>query len=157
LLFCPDAKHASGGEARVLPDLSVFWVVFFVLLLATIVNRLLLRPITRVMQQREDAIRSAREMAETAAARAQAASAEFDQKTAAARADVYKQMDDMRRAALDRRQKVLAETRAEIEKTLAEASAQVKADTEAARQKLRQDAEALGAAAAERILGRRAS
>jgi F-type H+-transporting ATPase subunit b len=137
--------------------LSVLWVIFFVLLLAAIVDRLLLRPVTRVMQQREDAIRSAREMAEASAARAQAASTEFEKRTAAARGEVYKQMDEMRRVALERRQQVLAETRAEIEKTLAEASAQVKADTEAARQKLRQDAESLGAAAAERILGRRAS
>jgi F-type H+-transporting ATPase subunit b len=141
----------------VLPDLSVLWVIFFVLLLAVIVDRLLLRPVTRVMQQREQAIRSAREMAEVAAGRAQAATAEFEQRTAAARGEVYKQMDDMRRVALERRQQVLAETRAEVEKTVADASARVKADAEAARQKLRQDAETLGAAAAERILGRQAS
>ncbi|MBI2220456.1 MAG: ATP synthase F0 subunit B [Acidobacteria bacterium] len=140
-----------------LPDLSVFWVIFFVLLLAAIVDRLLLRPVTRVMHQREQAIRSAREMADTAAARAEAATAEFEQRTAAARGDVYKQMDDMRRVALERRQHVLAETRAEVEKAVADASDRVKADAEAARQKLRRDAESLGAAAAERILGRQAS
>jgi F-type H+-transporting ATPase subunit b len=141
----------------VLPDLSVFWVIFFVLLLAGIVDRLLLRPLTRVMQQREQAIRSAREMAEEATTRAQAATSEFEQRTAAARADVYKQMDEMRRAALDRRQQMLAETRAEVEKTVADASARVRAETEAARQKLRQDADSLGTAAADRILGRQAS
>ena len=140
-----------------LPDLSVFWVIFFVLLLATIVDRLLLRPLTRVMQQREQAIRSARETAEAATARAHAATSEFEQQTSAARAEVYKQMDDMRRVALERRQQMLVETRAEVEKTVADASARVKAETEAARQKLRQDAESLGAAAAERILGRQAS
>ncbi len=140
-----------------LPDLSVFWVIFFVLLLAAIVDRLLLRPVTRVMHQREQAIRSAREMADTAAARAEAATAEFEQRTAAARGEVYKQMDDMRRVALERRQHVLAETRAEVEKAVADASDRVKADAEAARQKLRRDAESLGAAAAERILGRQAS
>ena len=44
-----------------LPDLSVFWVIFFVMLLTVIVDRLLLRPITRVMRAREEAIRSARD------------------------------------------------------------------------------------------------
>ena len=140
-----------------LPDLSVLWVIFLVLLLAVIVDRLLLRPVTRVTQQREQAIRSARDMADAAAARAEAATAEFEQRTAAARGEVYKQMDEMRRVALERRQQVLADTRAEVEKTVADASARVKADAEAARQKLRQDAESLGAAAAERILGRQAS
>ena len=140
-----------------LPDLSVLWVIFFVLLLTFLVNRLLLRPISRVVQQRAQAIDSARELADDAARRAQAATAEFEQRTDAARAEVFEQMDEMRRAALDRRQRLLTETREEVEKSVAEASARVKADAEAARQKLRQDAESLGAAAAERILGRHSS
>lgn len=140
-----------------LPDLSVLWVIFFVVLLTVIVDRLLLRPITRVMQQREQAIRSARDMAEQAATRAQAATAEFEERTAAARAEVYKQMDEMRRLALERRQQMLAETRAEAEHTVADASARIKAEADAARQTLRQDAESLGRAAAERILGRQVS
>ena len=48
-----------------IPDLSVVWVIVFVLTLAVILDRLLLRPVTRVMQEREGAIRSARELAET--------------------------------------------------------------------------------------------
>jgi len=141
----------------VLPDLSVLWVICFVVLLTVIVDRLLLRPITRVLQQREQAIRSAREMAEQAASRAQAATTEFEERTAAARSEVYRQMDDMRRIALERRQQMLAETRAEVEHTVADASARVKAEAEAARQQLRQDADSLGQAAAERILGRQVS
>ena len=44
-------------------DLSVAWVIAFVLLLSVVLNRLLLRPVTRVMSEREGAIRSARERA----------------------------------------------------------------------------------------------
>ena len=44
-------------------------------------DRLLLRPVTRIMKAREDAIGSARELAETSRARAQAAMDEFDAKT----------------------------------------------------------------------------
>jgi F-type H+-transporting ATPase subunit b len=150
--FCPGA-----GRRVVLPDLTVLWVVFFVLLLAFVLDRVLLRPITRVIDQREQAIRSAREMAEGAAAKARAATEEFEQRTAAARGEVYRQMDEVRRDALDRRQHLIAETRTEVEKTVAEASARVKADADAAREKLRKDAEALGAEAADRILGRKTS
>jgi F-type H+-transporting ATPase subunit b len=121
------------------------------------VDRLLLRPLTRVTEERERAIRSARELAEEAAERARAATREFEERTAAARADVYKQMDDMRRVALERRQELLSGTRAEVDQTVAEASARVKAEADAARLKLRQDAESLGQAAAERILGRKVS
>lgn len=140
-----------------LPDLSVFWVIFFVLLLTIVLDRLLLKPILRVMEQRETAVRSARELAERAASEARSASAEFDQKVAAARADVYRQMDDVRKAALNERAEIMARTRAEAEAEVASASARLQAETEEARRKLSADAEVLGAAVAERILGRKAS
>ncbi|MEX1130071.1 MAG: hypothetical protein WEB50_15985 [Vicinamibacterales bacterium] len=71
-----------------LPDLSVFWVIFFVMLLTVIIDRLLLRPVMRVMHAREEATRSARELAERSANQARAAAAEIDQKTTAARAEI---------------------------------------------------------------------
>jgi F-type H+-transporting ATPase subunit b len=141
----------------VLPDLSVVWVIFFVLLLTVILDRLLFRPILRVIEERERAIKSARELAERSATEARAATAEFDRRTAEARGEIYKQMDEMRRAALAERTEILARTRAEAEAEVASASAKLQTEVEAARQRLSADADALGAAAAERILGRRAS
>ena len=140
-----------------LPDLSVLWVIFFVLVLTVVLTQLLFKPLQRTMGAREQAIRSARELAERAAAEARAASAEFDQKTSAARAEIYRQMDEMRKTALDERAAILASTRAEAEAQVARASATLKADAAEARRQLAVDAEALGAAAADRILGRRAS
>lgn len=140
-----------------LPDLSVVWVIFFVLVLTVVLDRLLFKPIQRVIQQREDAIRSARELAERSAAEAKAAAIEFEQKTSAARAEIYKQMDEMRRAALAERSEILARTRAEAEAEIKAAGEQLQAEADEARRRLAADAEALGLAAADRILGRRAS
>jgi F-type H+-transporting ATPase subunit b len=141
----------------VLPDLSVFWVIFFVMLLTVIIDRLLLRPLTQVMGQREQAIRSARELAEKSASQARAAAAEFEQKTTAARGEIYRQMDDMRRTALAERTEIMARTRAEADAQVAAASDQLKAETEEARRRLAIDADTLGGAVAERILGRKVS
>jgi F0F1-type ATP synthase membrane subunit b/b' len=141
----------------VLPDLSVFWVIFFVMLLTVIIDRLLLRPVMRVMREREDAIRSARELAEKSANQAKAAIAEFDQKTTAARAEIYRQMDEMRRAALGERAEMMARTRAETATEVAAASERLKAETAEAKRRLEADAELLGGAVAERILGRKVS
>lgn len=140
-----------------LPDLSVFWVIFFVMLLTVIIDRLLLRPVMRVMREREDAIRSARELAEKSANQAKAAIAEFDQKTTAARAEIYRQMDEMRRAALGERAEMMARTRAEADAEVAAASERLKAETAEAKRRLEADAELLGGAVAERILGRKVS
>jgi F-type H+-transporting ATPase subunit b len=141
----------------VLPDLSVVWVIFFVLLLTAVLNGLLFKPLIRVMEERQRAITSAREMAERSAQEARRAAAEFDRKTGEARAELYAQMDQMRRTALDERAAIMTRTRAEAEAEIAAASAKLQAEAEEARQRLSADADALGAAVAERILGRKAS
>ena len=138
-------------------NLSLLWVVFFVLVLTFAINRLLLKPLTETMQKRQQAIDSARALAERAALEAQSATGEFERKTAAARSEVYRQMDDMRRVANDERTRLLDETRAEAAAALAEATAKLQDDTARARATLRADAETLGNEAASRILGRPAS
>jgi F-type H+-transporting ATPase subunit b len=140
-----------------LPNLSVLWVIFFILVLTFVVDRLLLRPVLGVIRKREEAIESARELARRSATEAQTASAEFERKTAAARGEMYREMDEMRRAALGRRAEIVAETRKEAEAQVADAITRLDAETAEARRKLEVDAQALGAEAAERILGRKAS
>ena len=140
-----------------LPDLSVVWVIFFVLLLTFVLNRLLFKPLLRVMEERQRAVTSARELAERSAHEARRATAEFDRKTGEARAELYRQMDDMRRTALEERAAIMNQTRAEAESEIAAASAKLQAEAEEARRRLSTDAETLGAAVAERILGRKAS
>ena len=140
-----------------LPDLSVLWVILFVLLLATILNVLLFKPLMRVMEQRQAAVASARRLAEQAAAQAKAASDEFEARTRDARADVYKQMEEARRLALDRRAALLTETRQQAEASIAEASARLRAEADEARARLDRDAESLATTIVERVLGRHAS
>lgn len=140
-----------------LPDLSVVWVIFFVLLLTIVLDRLLFKPVLRVVEARGRATSSARDLAERAASEARLAVAEFEQKTAAARGELYRQMDEMRRTATNERAAILARTRAEADAEIASASQQLTADAEEAKRRLQADAETLGAAIAERILGRQAS
>jgi F-type H+-transporting ATPase subunit b len=140
-----------------LPNLSVFWVIFFILVLTFVVDRLLLKPVLGVIRRREEAIESARELARRSATEAQAATAEFERKTGAARVEMYREMDEMRRAALGRRAEIVAQTKAEAEAQVAEAISRLDAEAADARRKLEIDAKALGAAAADKILGRKAS
>jgi F0F1-type ATP synthase membrane subunit b/b' len=141
----------------VIPDLSVAWVIAFVLLLSVLLDRLLLRPVTRAMSQREGAIRSAREMAEASRARAHMAADELETKTRAARAEVYRQMEEKRRVALEARAEIVADTRREVERSLADAILRLRAQATAARAQLERDADALATIIVERVLGRKAS
>ena len=140
-----------------LPNLSVLWVIFFILVLTVIVDRLLLRPVLGVIRKREEAIESARELARRSATEAQAATAEFERKTTAARTEMYREMDEMRRAAQERRAEIVAATRAEAEAQVTEAAKRLDVEAADAKRRLEAEAQVLGAAAAEKILGRRAS
>jgi F-type H+-transporting ATPase subunit b len=140
-----------------LPDLSVIWVIVFILVLTFIVDRLLLRPVLGVIKKREDAIESARALAQRSTVEARAAGDEFERTTSAARAELYREMDDMRRAALGRRAEIVAQTRAEAEALIADAARRFDAEARDAKARLEADAQTLGTAAAEKILGRKAS
>jgi F0F1-type ATP synthase membrane subunit b/b' len=141
----------------VLPDLSVVWVIGFVLLFSILLDRLLLRPVTGIMKARASAIDSARELAETSRARAQAATDELDAKTRGARAEVYRQMEENRRAALATRTELVAATRSEVERSMEEAAVRLRTQTEAARKQLERDADAMATTIVERVLDRKAS
>jgi len=140
-----------------IPDLSVFAVIALVLVLTVVLDRMLLRPVTRVMQEREAAIASARALADVSRARAQAAADELEAKTGTARAEVYRQMEEKRRAALDRRAALVAETRREIERSLRDATQRIMQQARDARARLEREADALASTIVERVLGRKAS
>lgn len=136
------------------PDLSTLWVVFFLLLCTFLLNSLIFKPILQVIDARTNAVRDARELAESASQKAADASAEYDRTLNAARAEVYKQLDDTRRAALEKRASLLAATRAEVEQESHAASARVQQESAAAREVLDREAASLAGAIVTRVLGR---
>ncbi|MFN8059461.1 MAG: ATP synthase F0 subunit B [Vicinamibacterales bacterium] len=137
-------------------DLSVLWVIGFVLLLTAIVNRLLFQPVLQVVRDREGAITSAGALAEESANRAKAALAEYETRTTAARAEVYKEMDERRRQALAFRSDLLASARAEVETSLRRATDDLERARQEARGRLDAEARVLGDAIVGRVLERKA-
>ena len=137
-----------------LPDLSVLWVIFFVLLLTVIMQQLFFKPVLRVMQAREDAVASARALADRSAAEALRASEEFDAKTTAARAVIYRDLDEMRKRSAERRAGMLADTRAQVEADLERTRQALVADVAVARKSLEDDAQSIGHTIADRLAGR---
>ena len=136
------------------PDITTLWVVGFLLLCTVLLNTLVFKPILRIIEERAGAVRGARELAESSAQKATAAAAEYDKKLNTARAEVYRQMDEMRKAALDKRAELLASTRATVEQELRTASKRVQQESAEARAALDRDASTLAGAIVSRVLGR---
>ena len=89
--------------------------------------------------------------------KAAAAVALYESKTGEARAEVYREMDAARKAALERRAELLALTRKEADETRAEAAARIQAAADGARVQLESDARSLSQAIVDRVLDRKAS
>jgi F-type H+-transporting ATPase subunit b len=138
----------------VIPDLSVLWVIAFLLACTFFLNVLIFQPILRVMEARQHAVMDAQTMAQSASERAAAAAAEYSQQLNAARSEVYRQMDEKRREALDRRAAALGETRALVERELQDATARLHEQKVAARITLDRDADSMADTIFQRVLGR---
>lgn len=137
-----------------IPDLSALWVIVFLLLTTYLLNTLIFQPILKVIEARTRAVSDARDLAQSAADRATAANTEYTQQLNVARSEVYRQMDEKRRAAMDQRAALLGETRATVDHELAEAAARVKQQSTDARATLDREADTLAGAIVSRVLGR---
>ena len=137
-----------------IPDITVLWVIGFLLLTVYLLNTLIFQPVLKVVEARLRAVSDARDLAQTASDRATAATTEYTQKLNTARSDVYRQMDEKRRVAMDHRASLLADTRATIARDLTEATNRVTQQTQDARDTLDREADTLAGAIVSRVLGR---
>jgi F-type H+-transporting ATPase subunit b len=140
----------------VIPDQTALWVIALLLVCVFIVNTLIFKPILQVSEGRARAVRDARELAASAAQKAGEATEQFDRTLGAARTEVYKQMDDARRTALEKRAAILADTKREAEAALADATSRLSTQATAARAALEREATTLAGEIVTRVLGRTA-
>ena len=119
-----------------------------------LMNTLVFQPVLRVIEARLKAVADARELAQSAAERATAAMTEYTQQLNAARSEVYRQMDDTRRAALESRVLLLGETRSTVERELKDATDRLQQQAAEARASLDRESDALASAIVSRVLGR---
>jgi F-type H+-transporting ATPase subunit b len=141
----------------VIPDLSVLWVILLVLTLTFIVQRFLFGPLLRVMHERESATAKAQALAAEAGRRAAAATADYDSQMSAARNEVYRQMESVRREALERSTAFVAKARQDADMSRADALRSLDVSVNTARAALTTDALALSQGIVDRVLERRVS
>lgn len=139
-----------------IPDLSVLWVIALLMLCVFVLNTLIFKPILHVIESRTGAVRDARDLAASAATKAAQATEQFDRTLGSARAEVYKQMDDARRIALDKRAAIMADTKREAEAALSDATSRLNSQASAARAALESEANNLAGEIVNRVLGRTA-
>ncbi len=139
----------------IFPDSTLLIIVVLFFINYLIVRTFFLRPINRILTERESEIGSAQKRYEEALAQFDQATSGIEAKLHQARREASNVRESRRVAAVTHRQQLIERTRAEAEKTVVQATSTLKKDVAGARETIVRDAEALARSAVERIIGRK--
>ena len=146
-----DTLHALGQI--VLRGLPTF---FLLLLLHFYLKRTFFAPLEKVLAERFEATTGARKQAETAMARAEAKAREYEDAIRAARTEVYKDNEGLRKQWRERQSVLLAEARVKTDSAIAVAKAEMAGDARTARESLQSESDRLADGIVAAILRRAA-
>lgn len=124
------------------------------LLLMFLLDRLLFRPMARVLDERRQRTEGRRQRAAQVSAEAESIWAEYQQRIQEAKAEADAARTRLIRDGEAERQKILDAAAEQADKTVAEIRARVRAEAEEARRALRAEAQVIAGQMAQRILGR---
>jgi F0F1-type ATP synthase membrane subunit b/b' len=140
---------------NIFPDFTLLIIVVLFFVNYLIVRTFFLKPINRILTDRETDISSAQKRFEEALGQFNEATSAIEAKLHQARREASNVRESRRVAAVSHRQQLIERTRSEAEKTVVQATSSLKKDVVAAREKIVRDAEALARMAVERIIGRK--
>jgi F-type H+-transporting ATPase subunit b len=128
---------------------------FLVLLLFLYLRSMFFKPLERVLAERNEATEGARKKASEALDRAQAKAAAYEEKIRAARNDLYREQEEVRRKWREDQTAQVAAARQSAEAAVKEAKAQITADANQAKATLAGNSQSLADQITSAILQRR--
>jgi F-type H+-transporting ATPase subunit b len=144
-------RQLAGILLRAVPTFIVVVLLHFYLKWA------FFQPLAKILRERYDATEGARKQAEMSLARADQKAGEYEAALRAARADTYKEMEQMRRNLQEERAARLKESRAQSEAAIAQAKAALHAEAEQLKKGLEAESAVLAGQIVEKILRGRAA
>jgi F-type H+-transporting ATPase subunit b len=114
-------------------------------------------PLQKVLKERYDATEGARKMADASLAKAAEKAAEYEAALRAARAETYKELEQLRRQLQEERAAGVREARAKADAAIAEAKASLNAEMAVLKRSLEAESESLADRIASKILRRPAA
>ena len=145
---------AEGGSSIVNPDGSLVFVLLLFLLFVFVMNRLLFRPISRILDQRQTLTVGAANDARAAARRYEMRLGEYEATIRQARAESYKKLEAHRAIALEERRQVIEAAKQQTAEEIAQAKSEIGRQTEAARASLESESRQIAENISRTILGR---
>lgn len=145
---------AEGGGNIISPNGSLIFVLVLFLLFVFVMNRLLFRPIGRVLDERETLTEGATSEARAAVRRYQAKLADYESTIRQARAENYKKLEQDRAAALEERRQVIEAAKRETSEKIEHAKSEIGQQASAARAALESESRQIAETISRTVLGR---
>lgn len=145
---------AEGGSSIINPDGSLVFILLLFLLFVFVMNRLLFRPVSRILDQRQTLTVGAANDARAAARRYEMKLNEYETTIRQARAESYKNLEAQRAVALAERQQVVEAAKQETAEGISRAKAEIERQAEQARATLEAESRQIAENISRTILGR---
>ena len=145
---------AEGGSNIIKPDGSLVFVLILFLLFVFVMNRLLFRPVSRILDERQTLTTGAAHEARAAARRYENKLGEYDATIRQARAESYKKMEARRAAALDERRQVVEAAKQQTSEEITRAKAEIGRQAAEARATLEIESRQIAENISRTVLGR---
>ena len=144
-------RQLGGILLRAVPTFILIVLLHFYL------KFIFFKPLQQMLRQRYEATEGARKLAEQSLARASEKAAEYEAALRAARAEIYKEMEQLRRQLQEDRAGGVQEARVRAEAAVAKAKAALALDVDDLRKKLEAESDELADRIAAKVLRGRAA
>lgn len=154
MLLIPAFVFAEGEGSIVQPDKSLLIIFVLFILFVVVMNYILFKPISKVLDERESLTSGAAAEARAAARQYQTRLANYEDAIRQARAESYRKLEQQRAAALEERRKLLENAKADADAEIVKAKTQIAAEATTARTSLETEARQIAEQISRTVLGR---
>jgi F-type H+-transporting ATPase subunit b len=145
---------AFAESIQLIPDGTLFIHIAIIITMVFILNRLLFRPVSRVLSERESRTDGRSDEARDTMRRVSESLSRYETSLRQARAEGYSLLERQQAEASGERQRKVASVRREVEEHIEEEKRQIRAQADAARATLGEDARLVAANISSQVLRR---
>lgn len=145
---------AEGGGNIISPDGSLVLVLFLFIILVFVLNRILFRPIGRVLDERQTLTEGAANQARAARRTYEARLAEYEATIRQTRAESYKRSEQERAAAVEERRRLIDEAKLQAHEQIDRAKQEIEQQVALARAALESESRQIAERISRTVLGR---
>ena len=145
---------ALAESIQLVPDGTIFLHIAIILVMVFLLNRILFRPVNRVLEERESHTRGRSLEARETVKRVEESLSQYERSLRAARAESYQLLERQQSEAAEERRSRIGQVRTEVEGAIDEQKRLIREQSEEARSSLEGEARRVAANISAQILGR---